>query len=104
MEKRQDKRFKAEFRGNFTLKNPRTEGEGPIQDLSKNGCRLQTETVIPVGAEVELCIFQGEDPSPLVIDKATVRWMENKEIGLTFSAMRADAKRRLAAYARMLTV
>lgn len=103
MEKRQDKRFKAEFRGHFTLKDPSTEGDGPIQDLSKNGCRLQSETTLPVGAEVELCIFQGEDPSPLVIDKATVQWVENKEVGLAFSALRGDAKRRLATYARMLT-
>lgn len=104
MEKRQDQRFNAEFRGHFTLKDPRVEGEGPIQDLSKNGCRLQVEADLPVGAEVELCIFQGEDPSPLVIDKATVRWVEDKEIGLVFSSLRADAKRRLATYSRMLRV
>lgn len=80
------------------------EGEGPIQDLSKSGCRLQIETALPVGTEVELCIFQGEDPNPLVIDKATVEWVENKEIGFSFSTLRGETKRRLATYSRMLTV
>ena len=103
MEKRQNKRFKAEFRGHVTLKNPSREWDGPIHDISKSGCRLQLETPLPVGTEVELCIFQGEDPSPLIIDKATVRWVEHSQVGLAFTAMRGEAKRRLATYARMLT-
>ncbi len=99
-EKRKHPRYKIQFRTHFSLKTPMVAGEGILEDMSLHGCRLTTETHLNAGAEVEMCIFTLDDPNPIVIDIASVRWGKGNEFGLSFKQLRPTAQRRLATLCR----
>lgn len=100
IEKRQHPRYKIQFRTHFSMKSPMVAGEGNLEDMSLYGCRLTTDTHLTAGAEVEMCIFTLDDPSPIVIDSALVKWGSGKEFGLAFKQLRPTSQRRLATLCR----
>ena len=44
------------------------EGEGTIADLSKTGCRVESETQPPKGAELRLSLFLSDYSWPMKIE------------------------------------
>lgn len=100
IEKRRYPRYKIQFRTHFSLKSPMVAGEGNLEDMSLHGCRLTTDTQLSNGADVEMCIFTLDDPNPIVIDTASVRWGIGKEYGLVFKQLRPTSQRRLGQLCR----
>ena len=71
---RKHERVRVQFRSHFSMKGKMLAGDGDLTDLSPGGCRILTSIQVLVGAEVELCIFPGDNANPILIDGATVRW------------------------------
>jgi hypothetical protein len=55
---------------------------------------------IPVGENVECCIFPQDAANPFIIDGATVRWINAREFGLSFTSIRPGVQRQIAQLCR----
>ena len=59
-------------------------GEGIINDLSLNGSYITGNALVSVGMALVLQMFVPGDPEPLLIDRATVKWVKGSEFGVDF--------------------
>jgi PilZ domain len=59
-------------------------GEGIIKDLSLSGSYITGNASVSIGMELALQIFVPGDPEPLLIDRATVKWVKGSEFGVDF--------------------
>ena len=59
-------------------------GEGIINDLSLSGSYMTGNTPVSVGMALALQIFVPGDPEPLLIDRATVKWVKRADFGVDF--------------------
>ena len=75
-------------------------GEGELRDLSLGGCRVTSSVAVPVGAELECCIFPQDEVNPFTIEGATVRWSRPLEFGLAFTNVRPGVQRQIAQLCR----
>ena len=92
---RKHERVRVQFRSHFSMKGKMLAGDGDLTDLSPGGCRILSSVQVLVGAEVELCIFPGDNANPILIDAATVRWCRPNEFGLSFTRIRGPVQRHL---------
>ena len=72
--KRQHARVAVRLRSQFTSKSRVVAGEGMLRDLSVGGCRVTSHVEVPIGVELECCIFPQNEIHPFTIEGATVRW------------------------------
>jgi hypothetical protein len=59
-------------------------GEGIIKDLSLSGSYMTGNAPVSVGMTLALQMFVPGDPEPLLIDRATVKWVKGSEFGVDF--------------------
>ena len=59
-------------------------GEGIIKDFSLSGSYIAGNAAVSIGAVLALQIFVPGDPEPLLIDRATVKWVKGSEFGVDF--------------------
>ena len=59
-------------------------GEGIIKDLSLSGSYITGNVPVSAGMALALQIFVPGDPEPLLIDRATVKWVKGSEFGVDF--------------------
>jgi hypothetical protein len=98
--KRRHLRVPVQFRTSFSTKKQKHQmiaGDGELRDLSDGGCRVASSVTVPVGAELECCIFPPEGQgNPLILDGTTVRWTGTREFGLEFTNVRVAVHRQIA--------
>lgn len=68
-------------------------GEGVIKDLSLNGSYVTGNVPVSVGMVLALQIFVPGDSEPLLIDRATVKWVKGAEFGMDFDTHEKVADR-----------
>lgn len=88
-------RVAVRLQSHFSSKGWRVTGEGELRDLSPGGCRVTSLVAVPVGAELECCIFSQDAGNPFTIDGATVRWSRLQEFGLAFTTVRPGVQRQI---------
>lgn len=93
---RQHVRVAVHLRSQFSSKSRRVTGEGELRDLSPGGCRVTSLVAVPVGAELECCIFPQDNGNPFTIEGATVRWSRPQEFGLAFTKVRPGVQQQIA--------
>ncbi len=59
-------------------------GEGIIKDLSLSGSYITGNVPVSVGMVLALEIFVPGDPELLLIDRATVKWVNRANFGVDF--------------------
>lgn len=64
------------------------EGEATILDISTSGCRATSLTDVKVGLSLKLSLFLQDQPWPVRIDEAVVRWVDDQRFGLEFTGIR----------------
>ncbi len=96
MDKRRDIRVAIRLRSQFSSKNRMVAGEGELRDLSPGGCRVTSPVAVPVGVELECCIFPQDEAHPFTIERATVRWSRALEFGLAFTKVRPGVQRQIS--------
>ena len=96
-------RVAVRLHSHFSSKGRRVDGEGELRDLSPGGCRVTSPVAVPVGAELECCIFSQDAGNPFTIESATVRWSHPQEFGLAFTKVRPDVQRQIAQLCRTRT-
>ncbi|NOT23769.1 MAG: PilZ domain-containing protein [Nitrospiraceae bacterium] len=86
MEQRKNLRFHVQFRSSFSSVGV-VGGEGDIVDLSINGCRVESPTVVQPGISLEIQIATKVPELAIHIQQAIVRWNRGKQFGLEFVTM-----------------
>jgi PilZ domain len=71
-------------------------GEGIIKDLSLSGSYITGNASVSVGVAIALQIFVPGDPEPLLIDRATVKWVKDSDFGVDFDTSQSKVLDRLA--------
>ena len=70
-------------------------GEGIIKDLSLSGSYMTGNAPVSVGMALALQMFVPGDPEPLLIDRATVRWVKGSEFGVDFDTPQPKVAERI---------
>ena len=70
-------------------------GEGIIKDLSLRGSYMTGNAPVSVGMALALQIFVSGDPEPLLIDRATVKWVKGSEFGVDFDTPQPKVAERI---------
>ena len=100
IESRRHVRVPVRLRSHFSSKSRVVAGEGELRDLSPWGCRMTSLVTVPVGADLECCIFPRDAANPFIIDGATVRWISPREFGLAFTNVRPGVQQQIAQLCR----
>ena len=83
MDLRRHQRFPVHF--SSVLSNPnRVEPVGTMVNLSKGGCLVETDSKVYSGMQVLLRLDVPGETSPILIERAAVRWNRGREIGVGF--------------------
>src|SRR5262245_3318919 len=96
-------RVAVRLQSHFSSKGRRVTGQGELRDLSPGGCRVTSLVAVPVGAELECCVFSQDTGNPFTIEGATVRWSRLQEFGLAFTKVRPGVQRQIAQLCRTRT-
>ena len=72
-------------------------GEGLLQDLSAEGCRIECECArpLPVNTYLSLRLLISPTEPPILVDLAAVRWVREKECGVHFLSVQPPQAKRL---------
>lgn len=101
MDIRKFPRFPIQFRSSFTSAHV-VGGEGMLIDLSIRGCRVDSETQVQPGTNLEVRIHLPDQEPPIHVELASVRWAREREFGLEFTSMEMDQRERLRQVVRDL--
>jgi hypothetical protein len=71
------------------------QGDGTVADLSTKGCRILSPASVRIGDRLRLSLRVPRDNSPLTIDHAYVRWVEEGSFGLEWKQLPPDVERKL---------
>lgn len=94
-ERRIQPRFTTQFRSTFS--GGQNEGYGRTLDLSIGGCKIESETVVGQGEKFECRLHIPDLDWPIMIDEATIRWVEGKTFGLAFTRIRSGEQDKITA-------
>ena len=93
-EQRTAPRVCVEFRA-MVSGSAQPEGTGTVLDLSRSGCRLESQLLMLPGLSLELRIAVPGLEWALTIDGADVQWADEETAGLAFVRMRETEQQRL---------
>jgi PilZ domain len=94
-EQRTEPRIAVQFQA-LVSGSVESEGMGTILDLSRNGCRLESQLLMLPGLSLELRIAVPGLEWALMIDGADVQWADEDRAGLAFVRMRETERQRLS--------
>jgi hypothetical protein len=71
---------------------------GMLVDISKEGWRATGRRPVVRGTVISVNVFLPNQPMPIMIDEAVVRWTNGLEFGLELQEMKPEAASRLSDY------
>jgi hypothetical protein len=78
--------------------SPKGAGKGILINLSREGWRIKSDQPVSRGTVLSLRVHFPDQPTPLDIDQAIVRWVDSTEFGVELLNLRPDAATRLSEY------
>lgn len=94
-ERRIQPRFTTQFRSTFS--GSHEEGNGRTLDLSIGGCKIESLTVVDQGNKFECRLHVPDLDWPIMIDEATIRWVEGNTFGMAFTRIRIGEQDKIRA-------
>lgn len=82
MDLRKYPRFRVQFRSTFS--GDQVDGEGQVVDLSRGGCKIESDSSVPSGTALELRLYLPDLDWPMRVEQASVKWARGREFGLEF--------------------
>jgi len=78
--------------------SPQGAGKGTLINLSREGWRIKSDHPVTQGTVLSLRLYLQDQPTPLDVDQAIVRWTDSTEFGVELVSLRPDAATRLSEY------
>ena len=78
--------------------SPQGTGTGTLINLCREGWRIKSDHPISRGTVLSFRLHLHDQPTPLEIDQAIVRWTDSTEFGVELLNLRPDAATRLSEY------
>ena len=75
--------------------NGKKGGKGLTNDLSIEGCRINGDLAVRHGQHLPLRLYLPGQESPIVVERAAVRWVGKKDFGLQFMSIPSRERERL---------
>lgn len=94
MDLRRYQRFPVMFQSALSGAS-RKEWAGAIVDLSKGGCRIETNAQVYAGMQISLRLDIAGEESPILIARAGVRWNRPNLVGVGFISVEPPHRERL---------
>ena len=69
--------------------------KGLTSDLSLGGCRMNSNLAVRRGQHLTLRLHLPGQESPIVVERAAVRWVVEKDFGLQFMSILSSERERL---------
>lgn len=97
-QQRAAERFSNHCRIGFSGIEISVKGEGTIADLSKSGCRVESDARLEKGVELKLELFLPDYSWPMKVDRAVVRWIKGRSFGVEFLSLQSAQRDRLVRF------
>ena len=81
--------------GSVTFSSGATRGEGRLDNLSREGAAIVSETLVPRGDYLTLTITLPNQKDPIEADLAPVRWVRGHQFGVEFIRIRPASQQAL---------
>lgn len=94
-ELRLSKRFRVEIPVSFSVEHPPREGTGTAYNLSADGCKVASPLPVSSGLYLTIRLHLPNNPSPVEIRLAAIRWVMAGDFGVEFLSMEFAARERL---------
>lgn len=94
MDLRRQQRFQVHFQS-ILSGSRQGEWSGTGKNLSKRGCLIETDGKTYAGLYIALRLNLPGEVEPLVIDRAAVRWVRGRSVGIGFISVTSPYKERL---------
>lgn len=104
-DRRQHERFEIRCPAWFSTDDggsPSQQGEAVLTDLSLGGCGLETDVPLEAGTVLLLQMQTWEDQLPIRVDRAVVRSIRPRIVGLEFMQFQPREKHRLSLFVKGL--
>lgn len=88
-------RFPVAFR-TAVIYQKQSEHTGTVRDLSLKGCRVESAIPAFTGMQLLLRLHVPEEPTPILVDNAAVRWAGSLGLGLEFLTIAPPQLKRLS--------
>jgi len=82
MDLRKHPRFRIQFRSTFS--GHQVNGEGKAIDLSRGGCKIESDLRVQAGTTLELRLYSPDLDWPMRVEQAAVKWARGQQFGLEF--------------------
>ncbi len=69
--------------------------KGQLINLSPGGCRIKGDQSLKDTAYLRLLLYAPNDPTPIKIELAIIRWVSGDEFGIQFIRVHSDHQKRL---------
>ena len=94
MDIRKHMRFPVQFQTLFSGANQAV-GEGNTLNISTGGCKIESDSRVEPGTELELHVHLPDQEPTLEVKRAAVWWSREREFGVKFLSMRTEEELRL---------
>ncbi len=74
------------------------QGEATVTNISTAGCRAESDVMVAEGLEFQIVIQLPNQPSPLKVERAVVKWVANAAFGLSFILFLPSERAKLRTY------
>ncbi|GKS59444.1 hypothetical protein YTPLAS18_29710 [Nitrospira sp.] len=95
MEFRNNGRVPVDYQVWYTTPDQTVE-KGTMYDLSPGGCAVSTVGAVEPGARLALTILDPDQPIPITVESASVRWTVLGEFGVEFEGLTEHDRTRLS--------
>jgi hypothetical protein len=96
MELRHKNRVPVDFQVLYTIQDQDVQ-KGTMYDLSPGGCAVATVGNVQSGTQLALTILSPDQPIPITVEAASVRWTVLGEFGVEFVGLSEVDRARLEA-------
>lgn len=83
-ERKVRKARRVELRCTLKFSSGEIEGDATITNISTSGCRAESDINMAEGLDVQVMLQVPNQPLPVKVERASVRWVSGNAFGLSF--------------------
>jgi hypothetical protein len=89
---------RIDLRCSLGFRSDEIEGEAKVTNISPAGCRAESDINVAEGLEFHVLLHLPNQPTPVKVERASVRWISGSAFGLSFTLFLPSERARLRQY------